>query len=190
MSSYIDTQSSLFYTNIQLQTYFHSSITQDAYLTTLLIILGLLFALVGLIGCIIPVIPGPPLSFLSLIILSYAKNWGPFSQTFLIIMAGLTILVTILDYIIPAGGAKKYGASKSGVWSSIVGMFIGIFFFPPWGILFGGILGALAGELLAGKEGKKALRASWGIFVGYMLSTGLKLVFSGTALFFYVKEVF
>lgn len=109
---------------------------------------------------------------------------------FLIIMAGLTVAVTILDYLIPAGGAKKYGASKSGVRGSMIGILLGFFFFPPWGILIGGIVGALAGELIAGKEGRTALRAGWGIFVGYMASTGLKLVFSGVLLFFYIKEMF
>jgi uncharacterized protein YqgC (DUF456 family) len=159
-------------------------------LTTVIIILGLLVSLTGLAGCIIPIIPGPPLSFLALIVLSFAKNWEPFSPTFLICMAGLTIVVTILDYVVPAGGAKKYGASKLGVWGSIIGMPLGFFFFPPWGILIGGIVGALAGELFAGKAGKKAFRAAWGIFVGYMASTGLKLVFSGVLLFFYIKEMF
>ena len=155
-----------------------------------LIILGLLFALIGLVGCILPVIPGPPLSFFALIILSYAKNWEPFSSIFLIIMAGLTIVVTILDYVVPASGAKKYGASRLGVWGSIIGMLFGLFFFPPWGMLIGAIGGALAGELAAGKEGKKALRAGWGVFVGNMVSIGLKLAFSGVILFFYVKEMF
>ncbi|MBE9546285.1 MAG: DUF456 domain-containing protein, partial [Proteobacteria bacterium] len=95
-------------------------------MTITLIIFGLLLALAGLIGCILPVIPGPSISFLSLIILSCAKNWEPFSSTFLIIMAGLTILVTILDYVVPAGGAKKYGASKRGVWGAMAGLLIGV----------------------------------------------------------------
>ena len=154
-----------------------------------LIILGLLFALIGLIGCILPVIPGPPLSFFALIILSYAKNWEPFSTTFLIIMAGLTILATVLDYVVPAIGAKRYGASKLGVWGSIIGMLIGLFIFPPWGMLIGAIIGALAGELAGGKKGKKALRASWGVFVGNIMGIGLKLAFSGAILFFYIKEM-
>lgn len=158
-------------------------------MTTVLIILGLLFALVGLIGGMLPVIPGPPLSFLALIILSYAKNWKPFSITFLLIMAGLMLLVTLLDYVIPAGGAKKYGASKSGVWGSVIGMLLGIFLFPPWGMLIGAMLGALAGELVAGKEGKKALQAGWGVFVGTIVAIGLKLAFSGVVLFFYVKAM-
>jgi len=154
-----------------------------------LIILGLLFALIGLIGCILPVIPGPPLSFFALIILSYAKNWEPFSVTFLIIMAGLTILATALDYVVPAIGAKRYGASKLGVWGSIIGMLIGLFIFPPWGMLIGAIIGALAGELAGGKKGKKALRAGWGVFVGNIIGIGLKLAFSGAILFFYIKEM-
>ena len=154
-----------------------------------LIILGLLFALMGLIGCILPVIPGPPLSFFSLIILSYAKNWEPFSVTFLIVIAGLTILATVVDYVIPAIGAKKYGASKLGIWGSIIGMIFGLFIFPPWGMLIGAIIGALAGELAGGKKGKKALQASWGVFVGNIMGIGLKLAFSGAILFFYIKEM-
>jgi len=155
-----------------------------------LIILGLLFAMVGLAGCILPVIPGPPFSFLALIILSWAKDWEPFSSTFLIIMAGLTILLTILDYVVPVRGAKKYGASKLGLWGSIIGMLIGLFFFPPLGMFIGAIVGAFAGELIAGKEVKKALRAGWGVFVGNMLVIVLKLTFSGVILFFYAKEAF
>ncbi len=159
-------------------------------MTITLIILGLLVALVGLAGCILPVIPGPPLSFLALLILSYAKNWEPFSSAFLIIMAGLAIVLTIVDYVVPAAGAKRYGASKVGVWCSIIGMLIGLFFFPPWGMLIGAFVGAFAGELVVGKEGKKALRAGWGVFIGNMVGIGLKLAFSGVILFFYVKEMF
>ena len=61
---------------------------------------------------------------------------------------------------------------------------------PPWGIIIGGIAGGLLGELIAGKETGKALQASWGIFVGYMVSTGLKLLFCSVLLSFYLKEMF
>jgi uncharacterized protein YqgC (DUF456 family) len=158
-------------------------------MTIALIIIGLLVALVGFAGCIVPLIPGPPLSFLALIILSCAKNWEPFSATFLIIMAGFTLAVTISDYVLPVSGAKKYGASKLGVWGSIIGILVGLLFFPPWGMLLGAIAGALCGELFAGKKGKKALRASWGVFLGNIAAMGLKLALSGVMLFFYVKEM-
>jgi len=159
-------------------------------MTVVLIVLGFLVALIGLVGCILPVLPGPPLSFLALIILSLAKHWQPFSTTFLLIMAALTVLVTVLDYVVPALGAKRYGASKVGVWGSVIGMFVGIIFFPPWGMLIGALAGAIVGELLTGKQGSKAFRAGWGVFVGNIVGVGLKLAASGIMLFYYVKEMF
>lgn len=157
---------------------------------TVLVVLGFLLALVGVAGSILPVIPGPPLSLLALIILSFAKNWEPFGSTFLITMAALTAFVTILDYVVPAAGARRYGASKLGVWGSIIGMLIGLFLFPPWGMVIGAFLGAMAGEAFGGIEGKRMLQAGWGVLVGNMVGIGVKLALSGVMLFFYVKEMF
>jgi uncharacterized protein YqgC (DUF456 family) len=159
-------------------------------MTIALIILGLILALIGFLGCILPVIPGPPLSYAALIILSLAKQWEPFGIAFLIIMGVLMLAVSLVDYVFPAIGAKRYGASKAGVWFSIIGMLVGIFFIPPWGIFIGAFAGAFIGELLVGKGGKKALKAGWGVFVGNMVSTGFKLAYSGVIIFFYVKEMF
>jgi uncharacterized protein YqgC (DUF456 family) len=157
---------------------------------TALIILGLVVALIGLLGCVLPLIPGPPLSFLSLIILSYAKGWEPFRLAFLLVMAGMTIAVTISEYILPIGGAKRYGASKGGIWLSIAGMILGFFLFPPWGMVIGAVGGAFIGEILAGRRAKEALRASWGVVLGNLLVIGLKIALCGIMLFFYVKEMF
>ncbi|MBN2179699.1 MAG: DUF456 domain-containing protein [Deltaproteobacteria bacterium] len=159
-------------------------------MTILLMVIGLLVALAGIIGCILPALPGPALSFLSLVILSFAKDWEPFGMQFFIVMGGLAALVTFLDYVVPAGGAKKYGASKYGVTGSIVGMLIGFFFIPPLGIFVGAFVGALFGEMIAKRGTKDALRAGWGVFVGIMVGVGLKLAYSGIALFFYIKEMF
>ncbi|MEE9609801.1 MAG: DUF456 domain-containing protein [Desulfatiglandales bacterium] len=159
-------------------------------MTTALIILGLILVLAGFIGCILPILPGPPLSFIALIILSYAKDWEPFSVTFLIVMGGLTVIATILDYVVPAAGAKKYGASKFGTWGSVLGLLIGLLVFPPFGMFIGGFIGAVIGELLAGMEREKALRVGWGVFVGNLAGIGLKMAFSGVMIFFYIKEMF
>ncbi|NIO05411.1 MAG: DUF456 family protein [Proteobacteria bacterium] len=155
-----------------------------------LVILGILVSLIGLAGCILPAVPGPPLSFTALIILSFARGWEPFSLSFLIVMGILTACVTLLDYVVPAAGAKRYGASRLSVWGSIIGMLIGLLFFPPWGMIIGALLGVLTGELVVGRRGKEAFRASWGVVVGNLVAIGLKLALSGVMLFFYVKEMF
>ncbi|MDB9822553.1 DUF456 domain-containing protein [Deltaproteobacteria bacterium] len=159
-------------------------------MTISLIILGILLALAGFAGCILPIIPGPPLSYLALIALSLAKDWEPFSITFLIVMATLAVIVMILDYLVPVLGAAKAGASKTGIYLSIAGMILGIFLFPPWGIFIGAFAGGIAGEILAGRKGKEAIKVGWAIFVGNMLSVGIKLSFALVVIFFYLKELF
>lgn len=158
-------------------------------MTSALIILGLLAAIFGILGSILPVIPGPPFSFLALILISLAKDWEPFSAAFILIMACAMVVVSLLDYILPAQASKWYGASKTGFWSSIGGLILGIFLFPPWGMILGAIVGALAGELIAGKSGKEALRAGWGVLIGNLIVIGLKLAYSGIILFFYIKAM-
>ena len=159
-------------------------------LDILWITIGSLLLIIGIIGCILPIIPGPILSFSALILLSWIKNWQIFSQAFLIVMGILTGLLLLLDYVAPALGAKKYGASKHGLWGSAIGMIIGIFFIPPWGMIVGAFIGALVGELVSGKSGRKALRAGWGILIGNVIGIGLKLAFTAVVLFYYIKEMF
>jgi uncharacterized protein len=155
-----------------------------------LVILGFIFSIAGLVGCIIPALPGTPLNFIALIFLSIAKDWEPFSTTFLIIMAVVAVTVSILDNVIPALGAKRYGAEKSSVWLALAGTMIGLVFFPPWGIFIGAFLGALLGELIHGKETKAALKAGWGVFVGTFFGIGIKLVASGVMFWYFIINVF
>ena len=115
-------------------------------------ILGFLIAVAGVIGCFVPILPGPTFSYLAIIVLSFAKGWVPFSTTFLVVTFLLTILVSVLDFIIPSIGAKKYGASKMGIWGSVIGMIVGIFFIPPFGMLIFAFIGALIGEIITGKK--------------------------------------
>jgi uncharacterized protein YqgC (DUF456 family) len=155
-----------------------------------LIILGFLLSVVGLVGSILPVLPGPPLSFAALIILSIARGWEPFGPAFLVVMGSLTAVVTILDYAAPALGAKRYGASKLAVWGAVIGMVVGILVFPPWGMVLGAFLGALVGEGITQRNCGRMWRAGWGVFVGTLIGTGVKLALSGIMLFFYLIKMF
>jgi len=77
------------------------------------------------------ILPGPVLIFLGLLILALLKDFfPPLTPTLMIVMAFLTVIVTIGDYMIPLWGAKKYGTSKWGIWGSVAGMAIGLLF-PP-----------------------------------------------------------
>jgi hypothetical protein len=158
-------------------------------LDIVLVVIGSLLQLVGLAGCFLPWLAGPPFNFLGLIFLCLAKGWDTFSPAFLIVMAALTLLTMILDYVLPIAGARKYGSTKRGFWAAFLGMVIGVLFLPPFGMIIGAFIGAVVGELSAGKKNVEAMRAGWGVFLGVFVSVVLKLVVSGIMIFFFVKAL-
>ncbi len=158
-----------------------------------LIILAALFVIVGILGSVLPALPGPPLSWLGLLLLHFSTA-ADYSTTFLIITALIAALITVLDYVLPSLSTKKHGGSKAGVWGCNIGLIISIIGLPfgPQGLLgviFWPFVGALLGEIFGGKKDKEALRAAWGAFLGFLSGTGLKLVYCLVIAFFVVKDL-
>lgn len=142
--------------------------------------------LLGLAGSILPILPGPPLSFIGLFLLALLSHFSPpLSPTLVIIFAVVTVLVVVMDYVIPLLGAKRYGASKWGVWGSVLGMVIGMFW-SPFGMLAGAFIGAVVAEWLVGKKKSEALRAGWGVLMGTLFATILRLGVSGMMTYYFV----
>ena len=154
-----------------------------------LLIIGFFFTILGIIGAFLPVLPGPILGWIGLLLLHLTKviktDWTFLGITFLI-----SIVIMLLDYIIPAMGTKKYGGTKYGVYGSMIGLFVGIIFGGVIGIILGPFFGALLGEFLYDSTNTdRALRAAYGSFVGFVFSTGLKFAVSLTFFVLFVREV-
>ena len=152
------------------------------------ITLGTILTIAGLVGCILPLIPGPPLSYAALLIAHFTLD-EPFTTRFLMVWLILVILVTLLDHYVPIWGTQRFGGSKSGVWGSTVGLIVGLFFFPPFGIIAGPFIGAVVGELLIGKDMQIALRSGLGSFLGFITGTIMKLAVSLFLGFHFFKAV-
>jgi hypothetical protein len=142
-----------------------------------LLIVAFLFLLIGINGCIVPGLPGTPISYAGLWI-AQATNRVDFSWQFLLIWGIVVVVISVLDYVVPAWGTKKFGGSSWGVWGSTIGVFIGLFF-GAVGVIVGPLVGAILGELIAGKQLGAALKAGWGSFVGILFSTVIKLIACG-----------
>jgi len=142
-----------------------------------LLILAGLCMLLAIVGSILPGLPGVPLAYVGLWI-AQASERVDFSWQTLAVWGVVTVLVSVLDYVVPAWGTKHFGGSKAGVWGSTIGVFIGLFF-GPLGVILGPLVGAIIGEMFQGKELQEALRAGWGSFLGILLGTVLKLICCG-----------
>lgn len=152
-----------------------------------LIIVGSICLLLGLVGCIVPALPGVSLAYVALWLL-HATDKVQFSWQFLLIWGVVTIVVQVLDYIVPAWGTKRYGGSKMGVWGSTIGLLVGLFM-GPWGIIIGPFVGAVLFEMLNQKDFYTALRSGWGSFVGLLTGTILKLICCGMMIYYFIAEL-
>lgn len=155
----------------------------------ILLLLSFILIISGLIGSLLPVLPGPSLSWLGLLVLYFTKGIE-MNYWILGIALILTILITILDFVIPAQGTKRFGGSKYGVWGTNIGLIIGILFPIPFGFILGPFVGAFIGELIYKRDdSKRALKAATGSFIGFLASTFMKFVVCMAFLVFYIKEV-
>lgn len=136
-------------------------------------ILALMCAVIGLAGSLLPALPGPPLSFVGLLLLIPC---GATDAVTTVVAGVVAAIITILDYIAPVWLTKKRGGSKYGTWGAGIGMFVGLFL-GVWGVIIGPFAGAFIGELLAGKTTEKALETAFFSFVAFMLTTGIKFIY-------------
>jgi uncharacterized protein YqgC (DUF456 family) len=133
--------------------------------------------LIGLAGTILPVVPG------SLLIFAGALIYGIFTQfeeiTFWVLatLAVLSVGAQVLDYAAEAYGAKRFGATKYGIWGAIIGGIVGLMILNILGLVLGIIFGAVIPEVIwGGRDLKGALKTGWGSLLGFFGGTLMKFV--------------
>ena len=130
--------------------------------------------LLGIIGCFVPVMPGPPISYGALLVFHFFSSYNIDKNT-LWLWALIVIAVTVFDLWVQIYGVKKFGGTKKAVNGSIIGLIIGIFLFPPFGIIIGPFLGAFIGAKMDDPDVNKALKIALGALAGFILGTIVKL---------------
>ena len=142
----------------------------------LLLTLGFACVVTGLFGSFLPILPGPSVSWVGLALLYFTKA-VPANYWILGIAFLITVIISVLDYVIPAKGTKKFGGSSYGIWGTNIGLIIGILVPVPFGFIIGPFVGALIGELIYDfKDHNRALKAAAGSFAGFLASSFMKFV--------------
>lgn len=161
----------------------------DAVLIAIAIVLGI----VGIIGSVMPGLPGPPLSWIGLLLMFFTdgtdKAGDPMSVSFLVLWLVVTTVVTLLDYVVPGMFTKLTGGSKYAGRGAIIGLFVGMFI-PPVGIILGSLLGAFIAEFVwARKDAVSSVSSAIGAFIGFLCGTGIKLIASGLMMYYIIVYI-
>ncbi len=131
---------------------------------------------IGLIGTVLPIVPGTTIIFATALIhrlvvgAEKSLGWPGIAVLALLLLASYA-LESAAGFV----GARRFGATKWGIFGAMVGAIVGIFL-GFIGLLIAPVVGAIAGELIGGKRMVAAGRAGWGTLLGNLAGMIAKLV--------------
>ena len=154
----------------------------------LIILISVFLLLIGLVGCIVPALPGPPISFLGILILHFFSSYDIPSTT-IWILAAIVSVITFLDYWLQVYGVKKFGGGRKAINGTILGLILAIFWsvsggllmLPtiPFSIIIFPFIGAFIGAKMEVKEDtNRAIKIAIGAVIGFIGGTVLKFTIS------------
>lgn len=153
-----------------------------------IITVGLLVG--GFLGCFLPMVPGTPLMLSGALVYQWMIA-TPDHRLSAFTLTGLTLLMAlsqVVDLVCGMLGASRFGASKYGMWGGLVGVCVGLFLGLP-GIIFGPLVGVVAGEIYGRKAPADALRAAWGTLVGSAAGIVARVIFGLAMLIWFIAAV-
>jgi len=139
------------------------------------VIVVLLFV-IGMLGAVYPILPGAVAIYAAFFVYGFMVSFKPFGWMFWTIQTLIVAVLFIADYAVNAWGVKRYGGSRASVIGSTVGVIIGPFVIPAFGLVIGPFAGAVIGELIAGSDLNRSVKVGWGSLVGLYTSVVVKIV--------------
>ncbi|WP_117161673.1 DUF456 domain-containing protein [Paraliobacillus sp. X-1268] len=130
----------------------------------LLIIISFILSFVGIIY---PIIPSPLVLWIGFLLYYFLIN-NDLSGFFWLAMIILTIISIVSDIIANSYFVKKYGGSKWGERVAGIGVIVGSFIVPPFGIIIVPFFAVIVVEMLQKRSTEEALRAAIGSLLGFL----------------------
>lgn len=163
-------------------------------MNTVMIVIAVILGVLGIIGSVLPGLPGPPLAWAGILLMYFFGGTNgagePMSLTLLFVLLGVTVVVTVLDFIVPAWFTKLTGGSRYASTGAILGLLAGLILPLPFGMVMTSLLGAFLFELLLGGKGAgDSLKSSLGAFLGFLSGTGVKLIASAVMLYYIIVYI-
>lgn len=129
---------------------------------------------IGLAGVVLPALPGLPLMFAGMLLAAWADHFQRVPIWVIVILGVMSLAALLIDFVATSLGAKRYGAGKLAILCATLGTLAGIFFGIP-GLILGPFVGAVAGELIHGKQLAHASKVGAATWLGLIFGTALKI---------------
>lgn len=158
-------------------------------MTALLWVVAVVLVIVGLVGTVLPALPGVPLIFVGVLIAAWAEDFTRIGGVTLAILAALTVVGVLVDYVAASISARRAGASRAGIIGAALGTIAGIVT-GLWGLLFMPLVGAAIGEFIANRDALRAGKVGVATWIGLLVGTVVKIAVAFTMIGAFVAALF
>ncbi|WP_240507166.1 DUF456 domain-containing protein [Staphylococcus cornubiensis] len=139
----------------------------------LLILAAFVLAFIGLIK---PVIPAIPVLWVGFLIYQFGINGSTLSWIFWTAMIVLTIFIFVSDLWLNRYFVNRFGGTKKGEWAALIGVLVGAFVLPPFGVIVVPFIAVIIVEMMQSKNVTQAVKASFGSLVAFFSSAVMQAV--------------
>ncbi len=160
---------------------------------SIIITIGIILLVIGLVSCVLPPLPGPPIAYCALLLAYFGLHRMKNLPLWLLITYAVIIVISlIIDYFIPVWSTKKFGGTKAGVRGCFIGIAAGIMLSPFAGIwiIVCPFIGAMLAEIIAGEDFDGAIKSGISSFIGFLLTSGIKIILVLMMCVHFFKAVF
>lgn len=138
-----------------------------------LILAAFVLAFIGLIK---PVIPAIPVLWVGFLIYQFGINCATLSWVFWTAMIVLTIFIFVSDLWLNRYFVNRFGGTKKGEWAALIGVLVGAFVLPPFGVIIVPFIAVIIVEMLQSKNFAQAAKASFGSLVAFFSSAVMQAI--------------
>jgi uncharacterized protein YqgC (DUF456 family) len=142
--------------------------------TVVLWILAVALIVVGVLGTVLPALPGAIMVFAGVALAAWIDEFARISAWTLGVLAVLTAIAWLVDFVSGFYGAKRAGASPHALVGAAIGTFAGIFT-GLVGLIFMPLAGAAIGQFIAQRDLLRAGKVGLATWLGMLVGTVVKV---------------
>ena len=130
--------------------------------------------LLSFVGLVVPILPAVGMVWLGVAVFHFLINPLALTAATWSVLVVFTGIILITDQLANAYLVKRYGGSRWSILASIVGVVVGMIFFPPFGILVVPFVFVFLTETLQNKSADASLKTAFATLLAFLGSAVAK----------------
>lgn len=149
----------------------------------------ILLFIVSFLGVVLPIIPSVIFLWIGFVLYHFFINDDVLTVFFWLVTSVLTIILVTADLLTNRYFVQQFGGNKRSEWGAIIGVVIGTFIYPPFGMIILPFVIVFLIEIISRRTVKEALYAALGAFIGFLSGIVAQVLIQTMMVVFFIIKV-